>query len=223
MDRLSDSVHPLKPKSCHPQSGICGWEKEDRLDNVTRDPEEEMKKHKKGILALSCIFTLTLFACVTINIYFPAEKVESVAGKIVDDIRGNETPATKKPAPDKDSHLLKKTLLALVCTKAYADEPLTVSNPTIRALKQQMKKRYARMKPYYEKGYLEEGNGGYVKIKKKGGLGLKQTRDLKNLVKAENADRKKLYGEIARALKIDPSQVGRIGKIFGKEWQRSVR
>jgi hypothetical protein len=164
-----------------------------------------------------------LFACVTINIYFPAEKVESVAGKIVDDIRGQKPPATKKPSPDKDSHLLKKTLLAFACSTAYADETLTVSNPTIRELKQQMKDRYTSMKPYYLKGFLKEGNDGYVTIKKVGGLGLKQTRDLKNLIRAENGDRKKLYREIARALKIDPSQVGRIGKIFGKEWQRSVR
>ncbi len=182
-----------------------------------------MKNHKRALLAVSCIFSLMLFACVTINIYFPAEKVESVAGKIVDDIRGQKPPATKKPSPDKDSHLLKKTLLAFACSTAYADEALTVSNPTIRALKQQMKNRYARMKSFYVKGFLEEGNDGYVTIKKIGGLGLKETRDLKSLVSAENADRKQLYLEIARALKIDPSQVDRIGNIFGKEWQRSVR
>jgi len=187
------------------------------------DPEDEMKKQKRIFWGVSCIVTLMLFACVTINIYFPAEKVESVAGKIVDDIRGQEPPAKKKPAPDKDSRLLEKTLLAFVCSTVYADEALTVSNPTIRALKQQMKDRYAHMKSFYVKGFLGEGNDGYVTIKKIGGLGLKETRDLKSLVSAENADRKQLYLEIARALKIDPSQVDRIGKIFGKEWQRSVR
>lgn len=182
-----------------------------------------MKKRRRIFWGVGCISLMMLFACVTINIYFPAEKVESVAGKIVDDVRGKKPPAEKKPSPDKDSHLLEKTLLAFTCSMAYADETLTVSNPTIRALKQQMKDRYARMKPFYQKGFLEEKNDGYVKIKKIGGLGLKQTRDLKSLVSAENADRKKLYLEIARALNIDPSQVNRIGNIFGKEWQRSVR
>jgi len=183
-----------------------------------------MKNQRRIFLGVSCMYLMLLFACVTINIYFPAEKVESVAGKIVDDVRGKKKPpAEKKPSSDKDSRLLEKTLLAFTCSTAYADETLTVSNPTIRALKQRMRDRYTRMKPFYEKGFLKEGDDGYVKMKKVGGLGLKQTRDLKSLVSAENADRKKLYMEIARALKIDPSQVNRIGNIFGKEWQRSVR
>jgi hypothetical protein len=183
-----------------------------------------MKTQKRIFFAVSCVSLAMLFACVTINIYFPAAKVESVAGKIVDDVRGKQKPpAEKKPSPDKDSRLLEKTMLAFTCSTAYADETLTVSNPTIRTLKQRMKARFARMKPYYQKGYLEEGSDGYVKIKKVGGLGLKQTRDLRGLISAENADRKQLYLEVARALKIDPSQVNRVGKIFGKEWQRSVR
>jgi hypothetical protein len=183
-----------------------------------------MKTQRKIFLGVSCMSLMLLFACVTINIYFPAEKVESVAGKIVDDVRGKQKPpAEKKPSPDKDSRLLEKTMLAFTCSTAYADEALTVSNPTIRTLKQRMKERYARMKPFYEKGFLKEGNDGYVKMKMVGGLGLKQTRDLKSLIRAENADRKQLYLEVARALKIDPSQVNRVGNIFGKEWQRSVR
>lgn len=190
-----------------------------------RNPEDEMKKKQRRIFfGVSCISLLLLFACVTINIYFPAAKVESVAGKIVGEIRGKKKPpAQKKPSPEKDGRLFEKTMLAFTCSTAYADETLTVSNPTIRTLKQRMKERYALLKPYYQKGYLEERNDGYVKIKKVGGLGLKQTRDLRGLVSAENADRKQLYLEVARALKIDPSQVNRIGNIFGKEWQRSVR
>ena len=42
---------------------------------------------------------LSVFACVTINIYFPAEKVESVAGEIVDEIRGREQ-GSDKPSSD---------------------------------------------------------------------------------------------------------------------------
>ena len=36
-----------------------------------------------------CVMLYT-FACVTVNIYFPAEQVESIAGEIVNDIRGEE-------------------------------------------------------------------------------------------------------------------------------------
>ena len=38
------------------------------------------------------------------------------------------------------------------------------------------------------------------------GLGLKEKRNLKGLVKAENGHRKRLYGEIGRALKIESSR-----------------
>ena len=46
-------------------------------------------------------------AGVTINIYFPAEKVESVAGEIVDDIRGpqSETPPTPRCSSSNPSRM----------------------------------------------------------------------------------------------------------------------
>jgi len=175
-----------------------------------------MKTYRKALWITVSLFTLFIFACVTINIYFPAEKVESVAAEIVDEIRG------QKPS-GKDSLLLRGTFLAFVCPSAWADQALTVSNPTIRALKQKMKARYAQMKPYYQKGVLKEGGNGFVSIENMAGLGLKEKRDLQSLVSAENGDREKLYGEIAKALKIDPSQVNRVAEIFAKEWQKPVR
>jgi hypothetical protein len=54
-------------------------------------------------------------------------------------------------------------------------------------------------------------------------LNLKEKRDLNGLVDAENSDRKTLYSEVAKALKIDPGQIGRIAGIFAKEWQKPVR
>ena len=175
-----------------------------------------MKTYRKVLWMTASLFTLLIFACVTINIYFPAEKVESVAAEIVDEIRDQKSGG-------KDSHLLRGTLLAFACPSAWADQTLTVSNPTIRALKQRMKTRYAQMKPYYQKGVLKEGSNGFVSIGNMAGLGLKEKRDLKSLVTAENGDRERLYGEIAKALEIDSSQVNRVAEIFAKEWQKPVR
>ena len=79
------------------------------------------------------------------------------------------------------------------------------------------------MRPFYQKGGLKEGDDGYVSLGSTQGLGLKEKRDLKNLVDAENLDRKTLYGEVAKALKIDPGQYGKIAAIFAKEWQKPVR
>ena len=172
-----------------------------------------------ALLGMVC----AIVACVTINIYFPAEKVESVAGEIVNEIRGTGSGEKKKPVKDGSSSLIHDTYLALSPSMAWADEATSVSNPTIRALKSKMSGRFARMKPYYQKGMLKEGGNGYVSIGSTAGLGLKEKRDLKNLVDAENNDRRTLYQEVAKALKIESSQVNKVAQIFAKEWQKSVQ
>jgi len=181
-----------------------------------------MKIIRRPVWMTLMLFSLLIFACVTINIYFPAEKVEAVAGEIVDDIRGQK-PTEDKPLKNENSNIINRTFWAFFAPVAVAEEPLTVSNSGIRMLKQQMKARYAQMKPYYQKGILKEDNNGYVSLAQTSGLSLKEKRDLTSLVAAENNDRRKLYAEIAKAMKIDPGQVNRIAEIFAKEWQKPVR
>lgn len=181
-----------------------------------------MKAYRKIFWITTSFVSLFIFACVTINIYFPAEKVESVAGEIVNEIRGQGGGENEDLLKDKNSSL-RETLLALTCPIAWAGEVTTVSNPTIRALKQRMKNRYAQMKPYYQKGILKEGDDGYVSPGSTGGLSIKEKRDLKRLIAAENKDREELYAEIARALNIDPSQINKVAEIFAREWQKPVR
>ena len=177
-----------------------------------------MNRGRKTLRAM--IFGAILFtvACVTINIYFPAEKVESVAGEIVRDIRGQD-----KPLKDDKTSLLRSLVPDLRPSLAWADEATTVSNPTIRALKERLKANYQQMKPFYQKGAVVENNAGYVSLGNTQGLEITQKRDLSALVNAENSMRKQLYEEVARALKIELSQVSRIGEIFAKEWQKNVR
>jgi hypothetical protein len=161
-----------------------------------------------------------IFACVTINIYFPAEKVESVAEDIVDEIRDREASDKESRSKNQKETLLRAIRLAFLPSIAWAEGATEVSNPTIRALKQKMKTRYPQLKPYYQKKMLKEKNDGYVSVGSTSGLGLKEKRDLNNLVNAENKDRKALYAEVAKALKIDPGQINKVAEIFAKEWQK---
>ena len=165
---------------------------------------------------------LLMVACVTINIYFPAEKVESVAEEIVDEIRGDRKPGGETSLQRGMEGFFNRTMAVVFCRCAWADDVIAVSNATIRALKSSMKGRYPKMKPYYQKGLLSEGNNGYVSVKSTAELGLKQKRDMNNLVKSENQDRERLYEEVARAMKIDLSQTGKVAEIFAKEWQASL-
>jgi uncharacterized protein YdbL (DUF1318 family) len=179
-----------------------------------------MKSFSRSLFTGTLLLISAVFACVTINIYFPAEKVEAAAEEIVDDIRGRETGGTEPGGDGDQGSLTKRVRLCLAPSVAHAEEATEVSNPTIRALKERMKSRYRQMKPYYDKGLLKEGKDGFVAIKGYGDLGLKEKRDLNALVEAENKDRKALYQEVARALKIDPSQVDKVAETFAKEWRK---
>jgi len=181
-----------------------------------------MKMFQKPMWMAMVFALIALFACVTINIYFPAEKVESVAGDIVNDIRGKK-PEQKGNQSRSQEGFSFKVRLVLSPASAWAQDVTTVSNPTIRALKEKMKARFQALKPYYQKGALKEGDNDYLSVADTGGLNLKEKRDLNGLVDAENRDRKTLYIEVAKALKIDPGQVDRIAGIFAKEWQKPVR
>lgn len=184
-----------------------------------------MKQHGKLVKAAVALTILFLGACVTINIYFPAEKVEAVAGEIVDEIRGMQ-PEKDTEAPDKNkrSSLHRPMPVAfLVATAWAADDVTTVSNPTIRTVKQQMKDRYPLLKPYFKSKVLQEGADGYVVMANVGALNLKEKRDVTGLLDAENKDRRVLYEEVAKALKIEPAQIDQVATIFAKQWQRSLQ
>lgn len=176
-------------------------------------------KKKKTIWLFMFISALTLFACVTINIYFPAEQVESIAEEIVNDIRGGDN---GKGSPNDSSSLLQDTILALFSSAAWAQDVTSVSNPTIRGLKNKLKNNYNNLKTFYQKGNVKEGNNGYLSITNEKGLGLKDKRNLKNLVNAENSLRKQLYQEVAKAVKTDLSQLDKIAKIFAEKWKESA-
>ncbi|MFZ5570216.1 MAG: DUF1318 domain-containing protein [Thermodesulfobacteriota bacterium] len=181
-----------------------------------------MKRDKPFFWKTAALVLLTLSACITINIYFPAEKVESAAEDIVNDIRGNEPPQTEDQA-GKLQGFLYRLRGAFAPAVAWAGSETTVSNPTIRSLKEKMKARFQALTPYYRKGALKEGDNGYLAAVDAGGLNLKEKRDLNGLVEAENRDRRTLYAEVAKALKIDAGQIDQIAAIFAREWKKPVR
>ncbi|MGD9972335.1 MAG: DUF1318 domain-containing protein [Desulfatirhabdiaceae bacterium] len=181
-----------------------------------------MKKKQTVLWTATMVATLTLFACVTINIYFPAEQVESAAEDIVNDIRGIMPPQNDGKSGS-HQQIFQKIRFAFSPTAAWAADETTVSNPTIRSLKEKMKTRFQALAPFYQKGALNEGSNGYLSIRDTGGLSLTEKRDIKGLVDAENSDRTILYAEVAKALKIDAGQIGKIAEIFANEWKKPVR
>jgi uncharacterized protein len=171
-----------------------------------------------GIAAVGLVFVL---ACITVNIYFPEATVKQAAEQIVDEIRKKDAEKSGQEAIKKLAALQEPAPFSFVPV-AYAQEATSVSTPAIRALKEAMKNRFPALKSYFDGGNIGETNKGLLDVRDEAGLNLQAKAALRNLVKDENGDRTKLYGEVAKALNIEASQIERIQKIFAESWIKSA-
>ncbi len=183
----------------------------------------------KSSKLLLAFLMLTLTACVTINIYFPAAEAKEAAEKIVDDILGDEA---KQPPPVKDDQTMQLPELEQEQTRGYAFNLLDffippaeaasmvkfeADTPAVRKLQAAMKQRFAQLKPFYDSGAIGFTTDALVGIRDLNAVSLKQRGQLKNLVSAENNDRNQLYREIARA-NGHPEWEKDIRDTFAKTW-----
>jgi len=177
------------------------------------------KRYALGTAA--AVGLLFILACITVNIYFPEATVKQAAAEIVDEIRKQDA---EKKAPDAVALLAEPRLAPAfsIVPAAYAQEATSVSTPAIRALKESMKARFPVLKPYFDAGNIGESNKGLLDVRDETGLALQAKAALRNAVKDENADRTKLYAEVAKALNIEASQIEKIQKIFAAEWAKSA-
>ncbi len=117
-----------------------------------------MKRLIKGIALLAIG---TVVACVTINIYFPAEEIRGVADRIVDEVYGEPAkPVTTPPAQPGSSfyHIF-------VPTTAYAAQDLDVTTPEIRAIREDMKTRFEQLTPYLDSGQVGITRDGLLEVR----------------------------------------------------------
>jgi uncharacterized protein YdbL (DUF1318 family) len=175
-----------------------------------------MKSKGIALAALAATCGLAL-ACITVNIYFPEAAVKQAASEIVQEVR-SQAPADKTPTEPPKKQTLSRGASFSFVPAAFAQQETTVSSPSIRAIKDSIKQRFPSLKPFYDAGNIGENNNGFVEVRNDGSLSLKDKATLRDLVRDENNDRTKLYAEVAKALNIDPGQVGRVQKIFAQSW-----
>lgn len=177
---------------------------------------------------------ISLAACVTINIYFPAAAAEEAARTIVRDVLGEEanppeqqqSPSETKPGDDRSSYdgssskltFAAEALLNFIVPVAHADQPnIDITSPSISKLRAAMSQRQSGLTAHYRSGALGFTNSGLVSERDLKAVPLRDRNKVKKLVADENGDRKALYAEIARA-NGHPEWEKSIRDIFARVW-----
>ena len=167
--------------------------------------------------ASSLLVLLGLAACVTINIYFPAEQVRGAADRIVDEVWGERA---QDGAPLRQPKTPGSSFLRILGPSvAYAAQDIDITTPEIRAIRESMRERSLTLFPYLDAGNVGVGADGLLKVRTTDGLDLKGRGEVNRLVKAENDDRTRLYREIARANGF-PDRADEVQSIFADTWRR---
>jgi uncharacterized protein len=179
---------------------------------------------------MSMVFLVTMVttACVTIHIYFPAAAAEEAARAIVRDVLeaqeapDNEPDAVPEPtsrgiAPPAILPVLAWTLDRLVAPVSAQTPDVRVESPAINRLRAAMRSRHSELAPYLRTGAIGFGRDGYVAIRDLSEVPLRERSQVQRLVNEENADRKALYREIARA-NDRPDWEDNIRETFARVW-----
>jgi uncharacterized protein len=81
----------------------------------------------------------------------------------------------------------------------YSAPNLEIDTPAIHALKNSMQARHVQLAPHYHSGAIGLTADGMIAVRDARALPLKDRQGINALVASENADRNKLYQEIATA------------------------
>jgi uncharacterized protein YdbL (DUF1318 family) len=159
-----------------------------------------------------------LMACVTVNVYFPAKELEKRAGDIIDDIRRDQPVPPALSAPQSFLRLFPAGWS--FTGTAWAQKEL--ETPAVTALKNQIRDRFPRLAPLYQKGAIGENNQGWLELRDLNNLSPAEKNEIKPLVDSENRDRRALYQEVAKSMNIPPDQLIKVQRIFAEKWQQSA-
>jgi len=169
----------------------------------------------------SLLLLILVTACVTINVYFPAEAAEKAADRIILDVYGNVPARPEKPPEPQGSLAPAQQLLGMLLERlvkpAYAAADLSVNTPAIRQLTASMETRHRALSPYYASGAIGMTDDGRIAMRDQKLVPLAERNSAKGLVAQENSDREALYAEIARA-NGHPEWEAEIRATFARRW-----
>jgi hypothetical protein len=175
-------------------------------------------------IPLSLLLLLVATACVTINVYFPAEAAERAADRIIRDVYGEDSGTRTEPAGPQSWNSLPpapagpgRAVLDWLIAPAHAEADISVNTPAIRQLEASMEARHRTLAPYYASGAVGMTGDGEIIIRDQKQIPLQERNNVKSLVSMENRDRGALYAEIARA-NGHPEWEPDIRQTFARRW-----
>lgn len=176
-----------------------------------------MKRIK--ITVLSSMF-LFVAACVTINVYFPAAEAEEAAGKIINQIIGEDEQAALNK---NSSHRISLNPLNWFISSAHAQANINITSPAIVDITNRMEGRFEnQLKTHVDAGVVGFTNEGFIDIVDAKKLALKDRQKVKKFVADDNRDRKALYRELAVA-NGRAEWEDSIRNVFIKLWKEKAR
>lgn len=108
-------------------------------------------------------------------------------------------------------------LMLLTASVVQAAPNLEVNTPAINALKSSMQSRHGALAAHYASGAVGLTSNGMIAVRDAKALPLKDRSGINTLVASENADRSKLYKEIAVA-NSHPEWQASIQDAFAGRW-----
>jgi uncharacterized protein YdbL (DUF1318 family) len=184
---------------------------------------------KKLNAALILGTLLTVAACVTINVYFPAAAAERAADRFVEDVLGEpqkDGALFEFPEPGSRVMLWAAAGLAdwLVPSAEAQQKPeIEINTPQINAIKARMAERQRRtLAPMFDAGAIGFTSDGFVTVRDRAAVPLSERRNLESAVADENRDRKAVYREIAIA-NGHPEWESEIQQTFARQWVQNAR
>lgn len=116
--------------------------------------------------------------------------------------------------------MIAAALVAISCLLTpvvHAQGNIEINTPAIAAIKSSMQSRHALLAPFYASGAIGLTQQGTLAVRDAKAVPLAQRGKLNTLVSAENADRAKLYKEIAAA-NGHPEWTAQVQKTFASRW-----
>lgn len=197
-----------------------------------------MKKPSTKIsLALLMLASLFALACVTINVYFPEEKVKDLSEKIEDAVAreaAEAAPATGQPQASLDrpssfgelAAIAAGNLLRLLPAGEAAAQEVAdpgISNPAIRRIIESRAARVGELTRFKSSGAVGENNQALLEARDLQQLPLADRAAAQKLIKAENDDRETMFKEIAAATGADPSTIPQIRTTYAETLRQKAK